>query len=1272
MTPRVDITALLAALRARGVEVGVDDHVRCARLLAGAAGLPDDDLRLALRALLARGGAAEDAFDRSWADLATTAPPPETAEATDMRAESRPRRSSRVVFALAVCAMLALAGAGVAAWSPWTDDPRPPARKLTLVPPDAPDAPEPAPLELELDPNLLLPSGRIGTEDEDRRDSTLSIAPPPPWAYWLVPLAGLAVLAALGLAWSLRRARRRPLYGPHTFAPRIESAARERIFARPELERAADALTAPDALEDHSEWDVQRTVDATSRAAGMPVFVPRRADHGLPTLIVLESGPSTLGWRPIVGAMIERLRSLGARIDVADWDGRADRVIEGSRSIAWHEASARVARVIVIAERSPPSEWRSGRGAAPLLWATPSPDHFDDRGFATPEGIARLLRGDDEGSSTGAPLGRSAILRPTSEAGLDELRDHLGEGGWAALALALQWGVPDPVLAVVLARAAGVALGSDEVARMSVLPWMNEGQWPEGLAPAVLARAPADVLERGRRAWRGVLEASEPAAETGAHMAWQLERALADGDRGALRELASAPLADTAEERARELGRSMPRSRRWITSRALGAIGVAAALVAAITIVPPLVQRSRASTPTALADACEGGAGSACLALGVRIARGTDGEIVPERARTLFERACELGDARGCVRAARAHHADGDFDPASRALRAACQAGDSSACEERLCLAVPELRQTQLLSERWEDGEPDLLHEIAWRNARLLDVFAGPPVRDPVLRGATSQLEAHLLAWLARHDEVQSGQRTFANATYWSSWEAGGYLFASDDPDRVPFPEEAAAHVVRYCTVLWTELPPARDEDCAHPSRERGCEGQTWPAWPDGERRRWLGRWQGVDSRFALEMTLTNDGGRLEGGIEWRALGGAGNVQGRTGDTATETVEGTYDADARTIALRGVSVSDDRLLRADQYRFVLGEAGEVTGETLTRAATWEGRLIAWPSDRVPTPLCADIAGTYRLAREETPDVDEGEMLIRGSAAGFVASGADWRGPGRLEGANGRYDWTFDDGRSGRTSIRIGADGRLHGHVLGSGVDWRYIARRAEGPILFRSCAASETAAVSEPSLEVTPAPVAGSPVTITYRNGRSEHGSERPSILVLDERFVMVASLRPGAIVSEPGAFAMQFTFSTAGRYRLQATDSGVRTTTEVDVAGSDALAEISGVQPSRAHEERASPRDGTPIAIAAARPNVTRCYEDQLGSNPDLRGRIAVRFTITARGAVRDAEIVEDTVGNEAVSRCVLRFIRQSRFPPPESGGEVQVTYPYVFAPAD
>jgi hypothetical protein len=94
-------------------------------------------------------------------------------------------------------------------------------------------------------------------------------------------------------------------------------------------------------------------------------------------------------------------------------------------------------------------------------------------------------------------------------------------------------------------------------------------------------------------------------------------------------------------------------------------------------------------------------------------------------------------------------------------------------------------------------------------------------------------------------------------------------------------------------------------------------------------------------------------------------------------------------------------------------------------------------------------------------------------------------------------------------------------------------------------------------------------------------------------------------------------------------------------------------------------------------------------CYEEGLRRNPDLAGRVAVRFVVGRDGAVTEVseadskapEIADpfapapppramaQRLPDDAAVKCILNAFRAMRFPPP-SGGLVTVVYPLQFSP--
>lgn len=75
----------------------------------------------------------------------------------------------------------------------------------------------------------------------------------------------------------------------------------------------------------------------------------------------------------------------------------------------------------------------------------------------------------------------------------------------------------------------------------------------------------------------------------------------------------------------------------------------------------------------------------------------------------------------------------------------------------------------------------------------------------------------------------------------------------------------------------------------------------------------------------------------------------------------------------------------------------------------------------------------------------------------------------------------------------------------------------------------------------------------------------------------------------------------------------------------------------------------------------------VRRCYETTLSRSPAPAGIVAVKFIIEPDGRVRRAAVERSSLDRPAVESCIRHLVLGLRFPEPEGGGIVVVTYPYV-----
>lgn len=72
-------------------------------------------------------------------------------------------------------------------------------------------------------------------------------------------------------------------------------------------------------------------------------------------------------------------------------------------------------------------------------------------------------------------------------------------------------------------------------------------------------------------------------------------------------------------------------------------------------------------------------------------------------------------------------------------------------------------------------------------------------------------------------------------------------------------------------------------------------------------------------------------------------------------------------------------------------------------------------------------------------------------------------------------------------------------------------------------------------------------------------------------------------------------------------------------------------------------------------------------CYEQGLQGDPALAGRVAIGWVIGGNGQVRTASIENSTLNSKLVEDCILLRLRTWKFPLPNGGSDVKVSYPFV-----
>jgi hypothetical protein len=75
-------------------------------------------------------------------------------------------------------------------------------------------------------------------------------------------------------------------------------------------------------------------------------------------------------------------------------------------------------------------------------------------------------------------------------------------------------------------------------------------------------------------------------------------------------------------------------------------------------------------------------------------------------------------------------------------------------------------------------------------------------------------------------------------------------------------------------------------------------------------------------------------------------------------------------------------------------------------------------------------------------------------------------------------------------------------------------------------------------------------------------------------------------------------------------------------------------------------------------------------CYQRELTKNPELTGKVVVKFVIAKDGTVSSATTKSSTLANPAVEQCINGRFMRFQFPEPKGGGIVIVSYPFMFSP--
>jgi hypothetical protein len=76
----------------------------------------------------------------------------------------------------------------------------------------------------------------------------------------------------------------------------------------------------------------------------------------------------------------------------------------------------------------------------------------------------------------------------------------------------------------------------------------------------------------------------------------------------------------------------------------------------------------------------------------------------------------------------------------------------------------------------------------------------------------------------------------------------------------------------------------------------------------------------------------------------------------------------------------------------------------------------------------------------------------------------------------------------------------------------------------------------------------------------------------------------------------------------------------------------------------------------------------IKHCYERQLIVDPNIFGKVVAQWTINKDGVVSVSSVRSTTMNNQPVENCIMARIKTWAFPKPKGGGQVLVSYPFLF----
>ena len=91
-----------------------------------------------------------------------------------------------------------------------------------------------------------------------------------------------------------------------------------------------------------------------------------------------------------------------------------------------------------------------------------------------------------------------------------------------------------------------------------------------------------------------------------------------------------------------------------------------------------------------------------------------------------------------------------------------------------------------------------------------------------------------------------------------------------------------------------------------------------------------------------------------------------------------------------------------------------------------------------------------------------------------------------------------------------------------------------------------------------------------------------------------------------------------------------------------------------------------AASKEAIQRAIGAANALVQACFQEGLKQDPNLVGKVIVRFVLGTQGRIDRIALEDTTIHNALVEACVQYQLTRQTFP--KSDGKTEVVYPFYF----